>query len=335
MPPRDKGTKNQRTLRSGNLYRPEDILASLGLQATPTAVLVLAKQKVTPQLPDVPEVLSALQAEPEVLREAMEAAGITTITHAEGLTLWDHTEATIREADKLDIPEEDKALLKTILLYHDQGKTEVGEDGDNPARTAEKLAAGEMLCSMVGHERASLDVVEAGFREVGVDDPELCLFVVRNHMQTEMLQNSPKKTFALFDEMPEENHRRAAELLALAIQMDGRGTRRVTLEDGRLTEETNAGRGEFAFETIWNTYQEGKRLRAEQEEKQRLVQEQDAREHAIFGSKLSEWLMSKGVPQGPELGKAMGRARKIISGTEGLSPEELQRSILAGLKEQS
>ncbi len=306
-------------------------LLVLGIEASPENIKCVAEQMKTPQLPAGYDDIANNLNHPEALKSAMEQKGVKSIVHAEGRTLWDHSRTALEQIDLMDIPEEQKADLKLIMLYHDLGKTEVWNNAQNQEATKKKLAKGELHQSMIGHDKAQLDGIRTGFSANGIKGAKLELFmkVVENHMQTNLMEQKPEKMVAVIESLGsnDQERRQALELLALVLQLDGDATEHKELKDEKLESSKNEKKTEIKWETIWKKYEEGKEKMVAEAAKKKESEAAEAFEAQVLGKKLSEYLMKDRGKKGKEIKDASARAKKIIQENKNLSPEEIKKFI--------
>lgn len=304
--------------------RAEQELAELKLPVNPENVEAVIMQMQTPQIPaGYDDVVKNLHS-PDELKKAMEAKGVKSIVHSEGPTVWDHVKLAISlvEAD---------SDIKLLMLYHDLGKSAVWNNDTNIAATRKKSAKGELQQSMIGHAEANSQKIEAGLKANGATDSQLKAFmmVVRNHMQTSILEQDVKKTAVLVDSFGEneEERRTVVELLARVLECDGNASEHVALEKGELKYSKNEKKLSISADAIWAKYKEGQAAvaaAAAVEAKKRAENEQEA---AIFGGKLSDYLAARGVKPGPAMGNVMKLVKTMIQQNAGKSPEEIRAMV--------
>lgn len=306
-------------------------LLVLGIEASPENIKCVAEQMRTPQLPAGYDEITNNLNNPEALKSAMETKGVKSIVHAEGRTLWDHSRTALEQIDLLDISDEQKADLKLIMLYHDLGKTEVWNNAQNQEATKKKLAKGELHQSMIGHDKAQLDGVRAGFSANGIEGAKLTLFmkVVENHMQTNLVEQDVKKTVVTIESLggDDAGRRKAVELLALVLQLDGDATEHIELANGELKYSKNEKKTEITADMIWDKYKEGKEKIAAEATKKKETESAAAFEMQVFGKKLSEYLMKDRGKKGKEMKDASERVKKIIQENQSLPPEEIKKLV--------
>lgn len=306
-------------------------LREFGLEAKPEHVKAITEMRNTSNFPEgYSDVIAELNS-PEKLKAAMEARGLTSIVHAEGATVWDHVKGVMQGVRGLNIPDDQKRDLKLIMLYHDLGKTEVWNDKFNAERTAKHLEKGSLHVSMVGHEKAKLDRMRQGFAAEGIEgqQQERFMNVILNHMNTSLLEQDPRKTFALIEGFgaTEEERRATLELLVNALYVDGNGTQKVELVGDELKSSKNEKKSTLSLDQYWAKYEEGKKMVAQDKEIVEQKRKDEELEQVVLGMKISEYLKQKGVKPGPEMGRIMAGIRGIISANKDKSPVEIRELV--------
>lgn len=307
-------------------------LAELSLEVKRENVEAIISQMKTDQHPNgFEEILSNLNT-PERLKEAMSESNINSIVHSEGQTVWDHVRASIVEIGTLDMPDNLKSDLRLIMLYHDLGKIEVADSAENAKATEKKLAKGELHRSMIGHADAKKDEILSGLQANGISGDKLDRFmaVIANHMKTSLIEQDPKKTVKLFETLGQNDaeRRETVQLLIAVQQADSNATEHINLVDGKLNYSRDEEKPKLDFEVVWNKYEEGKKQIQREQENQAKKKTGDEQEQAIFGAKLSDYLIKqRGVQPGPAIGKAMGQIKSILAKNSGMAPEDLRKII--------
>jgi len=327
---KENAPQAQESSETEEMRLQRDLLV-LGIEASPENIKCVAEQMKTPQLPEGYDDIANNLNHPEALKSAMETKGVKSIVHAEGRTLWDHSRTALERIDLLDIPDEQKADLKLIMLYHDLGKTEVWNNAQNQEATKKKLAKGELHQSMIGHDKAQLDGIRTGFSANGIEDAKLELFmkVVENHMQTNLVEQDTKKTVTTVESLGQndEERRKVVELLSLVLQLDGDATEHIELKDGELKYSKNEKKTEITADEIWKKYEEGKEKIAVEAAKKKESEAAAAFEAQVLGKKLSEYLMKDRGKKGKEMKDASERVKKIIQENQNLPPDEIKKLV--------
>jgi len=307
----------------------EKELSALGIETTPENIATLKEYMETPQHPEgFEEILSNMNS-PDTLKAAMEKAKIHYIVHVEGATVWDHVKLSVQEIDTMDISDDLKYDLKLLMFYHDLGKTEVWNNEENTEKTKQKLEKGELHRSMIGHAKAKLDEIRERLQANGIEGKKLERFmmVVKDHMKTSIPEQEPKKTAELFEPYGEndEERKEAVRLLTLTLQADGNSTNSARLIDGELQFSKNEKKLALDLDAVWGKYEEGKEVLRKEQEKQKKKEAEAALETAIFGGKLSDYLIKeRGLHQGKEMGKAIGRVKGLLAQNKDKPPEEIK-----------
>jgi len=307
-------------------------LNRLGLEASRENIEAVRDQQETKQHPAGYEKILANLGNPVKLKKAMEEEGIKSIVHSEGLTVWGHAKKAIQTVETMNLPDEEKADLKLIMLYHDLGKTTAAKSEKNVARTEKNLKKGDLHQAMIGHPRERLDDIRAGFTASGVTGQKLENFmtVVKNHMNTSLMEQDPKKTVKLFKEFGANDEQRMSvvKLLVAAIRIDGQATGRAALVHGKIEFSENEKKVKSNFTDVWDRYKEGQKQIEKEEEKKRKKEQQAALEQEIFGKKLTDYLIKdRDVTPGAEMGKAIGKIRVLIIKQKDLSAEKIKKLI--------
>jgi hypothetical protein len=218
------------------------------------------------------------------------------------------------------------------MLFHDLGKTVSCQTEKNIEQTKKKLEKGELYQAMIGHHQEKLNVIEAGFKANGVDDRKLKMFmlVIKNHMNTSILEQDPRKTVKLFEELGdnEEERREVVRLLTFVLQADGNATQHIKLIDGDLRYSKNEKKTQFDFDGVWKKYEDGKKIIQQEEEKKKKQEADTIQELSIFGKKLSEYLIKdRDIKPGPAMGEALGKVKKIITENQDKAPLQIKKII--------
>jgi hypothetical protein len=126
-----------------------------------------------------------------------------------------------------------------------------------------ELNKGKLYQTMAGHAEERLPDIENGFKANGVSGHKLEVFmtVVKNHMNTSLLEMNPQKLVKLFEGFGknEEEIKEVVELLTLTLQLDGNATSNVELSpEGEIQSFGNEKKTAMNFEKVWARYQEGK-----------------------------------------------------------------------------
>lgn len=307
-------------------------LSELGIEVSPENIEAVIEQRRTPQHPEgFEEILDSLN-NPEELRRLMSEKGVKSIVHSEGPTVWDHTKLAISEIESMPILEETKKKLKIVMLYHDLGKTVSGRNEKNIEQTRKKLEKGELHQTMIGHHEERLADIEAGLRANGFNEQEIKIFmiVIKNHMNTSLLEQDPKKVAKLIEGFGENDDERrdVVGLLTLVLEADGNATQHIDLVDGQLKYSKNEKKLSIDFGNVWKRYEEGRKLIQQEEEKRKKQEEEAALETSIFGKKLSDYLVQdRGLKPGPEMGQAIKKIKNYINENKDKSPSEIKEYI--------
>ncbi|MFA5107389.1 MAG: hypothetical protein WC497_03645 [Patescibacteria group bacterium] len=306
-------------------------LRELGLEANRENIAAAQEMQRVPNLPrgyaDIEDSLDDL----ERLRIAMEKAGITSITHSEGKTVWDHTRRCIHELEKLGLPADQNEELRLILLYHDLGKTEAIRFPWNISRTRERAEKGKLQVAMMGHPEARLDDINRSLASNGLAGERLdrAMTVIQNHMRTDLLIMNPVKIVPIIESFGADDgqRRETLNLLALVIKIDGLGTQYTTLAEGKLSVVHDVEKEHFEPEAVWKRYEEGKILAEQAKVEAELCAARAKREGEIFGSSLYDYLITRGFEKGPGMGLVMKRVRDIISKNPDAEPADIKKKI--------
>jgi len=309
-------------------------LLEFGLEARAENIQAALELKSTRQIPEeFADILGDL-SDPEKLKSAMIEYDINVIIHSEGSTVWDHVRAAFHQVEILDIPDDQKKRLKLLMLFHDWGKTVVVAEPINIDQTRKRAAQGELAQAMIGHEKEKLSEIKAGFLANGVSEKELPSLtkIVENHMQNKVsfLEQNPEKTVKFFESFGETDEERKTmiELFVLVLQIDGLAAEHVSLsEDGELVYSKNEKKSELSFEKVWNKYEQSKNILAAAVEKRRADEVKKAFEISIFGGKLADYLLSRGIVKGLGMSEVMEKVRKIIAENQNKKPEEIKAII--------
>lgn len=307
-------------------------LSEFDIETSRENIEALMEQQKTQQHPAGYEDLLANLDKPDELKRLMEEKGVNSIVHSEGLTVWNHVKLAIQEIESMDIPDEEKADLKLIMLYHDLGKTTAYQSEKNIEQTEKQLKKGKLHQAMIGHHKERLSDIETGFRANGVDGEKLKIFmiVVENHMNTSLLEQDLKKTVKLFEGFSnnDEERKRVVELLTSVLQVDGNATERIDLVEGEIKYSKNDKKLKLDFDSVWKKYEEGKKILQREEEKEKKKNMEAELEVSILGKKLSAYLIQdREIKPGPEMGKSIGKIKGIMKKNKNLSPEEIKKII--------
>ena len=307
-------------------------LMEIGVEVTPENIGNVIKQIETPQLPEgFDDIYNNLQ-NAESLKSAMKEKGISSITHAEGKSVWDHSKLSVKLIDELEIDSEKKKLLKLIMFYHDLGKTDVWNNEQNVKKTNEKKAQGKIMQSMIGHAEAKTDKIADGLKSNGLSGKELdlALLVIKNHMQTSIPEQDPKKTFLLIESFGtnDEERKNAAELLMMLLQCDGNATQHVDLENEELRYSKNEKKLAINFNSVWSKYEEGKKIVQEEKKAQDEKQKDAEMEKLIFEGKMSDYIIKqRDIKPGPGLGEATKKIKGLIFLNKEKNPKDIRKII--------
>ncbi|MDO8581381.1 MAG: hypothetical protein Q7S16_00740 [bacterium] len=333
--PKALGIKPEETLSDEQREKinrdAERDLAELGIESRPEHIEAVRAMMLTSNFPDgyedVVQHLRSLGA----LKHAMEARGINSIIHAEGVTVWDHVKAVIKGVDALDVADNMKHDLRLILLYHDLGKVEVWSSEQNLAATKKHVGKGRLQRAMIGHADARADQMRTGLVSAGVDAKRLeqMMMVIKHHMNTSIPEQDPKKTVKLVQSFGETDADRqeVVQLLSAALYVDGNATEHVELHGGAFVLSKNQEKTRFDNEVIWKKYQEGLQLLKTEEAAGQQKKQDEEFEKLVLGVKPSEYFVQKGIQPGPDMGKAMGRLKKIIADNKDKDPDAIRALI--------
>ena len=307
-------------------------LSELGFEANNENIETYVELSHTKQHPDGFEEITNNLDNPDKLKLSMQEKGIDSVIHSEGKTVWAHTELSIRDIESMEIAESVKNDLKIIMLYHDLGKTVASKNEVNIEQTNKKLANHELSQSMIGHQNEKLEDIENGLKANGVDGEKLEIYmtIIKNHMSTSIMEQDPKKTARLFDSFGEneEKIKLIVHLLTLVIQIDGNATGHIKLINGELDYSKNERKTNMDFVSVWNKYLEGKSMIENESRKSEKQSDDSTLEMAIFGKKLSDYLIQdKGIKPGPNFGKTIASYKDIIAKNSEKTPAEI-KSIL-------
>lgn len=243
--------------------KAEEELLKLGLTIIPENIQAVMDLQKTMQHPEGFERMVETDSLDE-LRKEMKEKNIKEIIHTEDPSLWIHTKLAITLAGLMDISEEKKADLKLIMLYHDLGKVGMKDTPEIKKIQKKELEEGKLYKVAKGHALARSKDIENGFRANGLEGEKLKFFmrIVENHMETQLAQMPGHQLVSLFRKFgtDDEKIRDAAELLALAIQVDDNACSQVELrDDGRLGSFKEENKTGYDFDKIWARYQEAKK----------------------------------------------------------------------------
>jgi hypothetical protein len=149
-------------------------------------------------------------------------------------------------------------------------------------------------------------------------------------MKTALLEQNPLKTVADVEGFgeTEEERREVLDLLVTAMKVDGMATEHANYSDGVLSYSMNTTKVEVTSDDIWARYESGKDTLRKQAEKEAKKKAEDEKEQAIFGKKLSDYLLEdRGLEKGPQMGKAIGKIKGVMAKNRDKSPEELKAII--------
>lgn len=242
-----------------------DELLNFGLQTIPENIqAVLALQKISQHPKGFEDIVNSDSLED--IEKAMREKKISHVIHIEDPNLWIHCKLAMKLAEFLPISEGKKADLKLIMLYHDLGKTTQDMENRPDVRAIQKkeLDKGKLYKVAKGHAVEKLNDVRKGFEANGITGRKLEIFmtVVVNHMETSMPEMTGPKLAKLFESFGKNDDeiREAAEMLALAQQVDGNATMHLQFtEEGELAQLKKTNTTGKDFDKIWNRYLESKK----------------------------------------------------------------------------
>ncbi|MFC1615657.1 hypothetical protein ACFL21_00820 [Patescibacteria group bacterium] len=307
-------------------------LESLGLQAIPENVEVVAEMMTVPQHPKgYEDVIDAL-GNPDELKAKMEERGINSIIHSEGPTVWEHTKLAIESVDKLaGLSDEEKKDFKLVMLFHDIGKAEVLDSEDNNKLTEKRLEKGQLGRAMKNHENVRNDQMKAGLEKNGVEGAKLdeLMLLIDNHMKSSMRQQGDKVLIPNIEALgPDDDERkRVLNLLVTVLKIDGDATEHLELKNGELVLSKNEKKTEINADKIWKKYIAAKKKVAAAEKKAIQKAEQAKFEQEVFGGKMADYLKGRGITPGPAFGKSIGMLKGVIARNRGKSPQEIKEII--------
>jgi len=330
--PKSLGIKPEEMLSEGQREamkaRAEADLGALGIESRPEHVSAIREMMMTSNFPDGYEDIVAKLGNPDELKQAMEARGISSIVHSESANVWEHSKLAIREIDNMGIPEERKKELRLVMLYHDLGKTTSWRSEQNQTATNKHLEAGELHRGMIKHPEENLDRIRAGLAAGGIDESRLDILitVIKNHMQTSLAEQDPKKTVKTLETFGtnDEQRKEALTILVQVLEADGEATEKVEIKDGHLVSTKNAKKLALNADQIWEKYLQGQKMIKEAAEADLKKKKDEEFEQTIFGMKLSQYLVSRGVKQGPGMGTAIGTVKRLIRENQSKTPEEIK-----------
>lgn len=242
--------------------KAEEALLGLGIQPVPENVQAALDLQKTWQHPEGFEDIVESDSLPDIA-VAMREKGVKQVSHAEGSKLWIHCKLAIKLAELLGIPEEKKADLKLIMLYHDLGKTTPGieQRWENKQIFERERKKGKLYQPARGHALEQGERIEAGFRANGISGKKLETFmtVVRNHMETSITEMTGPKLVKMFEKFGEtdEEKKETAELLAFVIQLDRNANAKIDLDsNGELANLQKEDKTGVNFDKIWERYKE-------------------------------------------------------------------------------
>jgi hypothetical protein len=233
----------------------------LGISPLPENIKAVMDYQKTPQHPkgfeDIVENPNYSVGE---IASAMKEKRIEQVIHIEGPSVWSHCKGAIKLVELMDIPEDKRADLKLIMLYHDLGKTDPGLSETSESRdiARRELRKGKLYRVTKGHAEEKLSEVEAGFMVNGISGRKLEVFmsIVKNHM-VKLHEINDKKLVELFDGFggDDEEKKEAAELWAWAMQADSNSTSSIGLtEEGGLKTIKGENTAGAEFGALWQRY---------------------------------------------------------------------------------
>ncbi len=237
-------------------------LLKFGLQPLPENIQAVMELQRTPQHPKGFEDIVKSDSL-EDIRKAMREKDIKHVIHIEDPSLWIHCKLAIKLVEFLDIPEDKKADLKLIMLYHDLGKVGLKDTHDIKSIQRKELSRGKLYKVAKGHASERSADIEAGFKANGISGRKLEVFmaVVQNHMETSLAEMGAPKLAKLFEGFgkTDDERKEVAELLALAVQVDGNACAHIQFDErGELANVKKENTTGVDFDKIWARYQEGK-----------------------------------------------------------------------------
>ncbi len=362
--------------RTGSAERGEPELGRwlerFGLEVSPSNLEALRLQAEIRQIPvEEADIAKALEQHHhdrsdktarQALAEAMRKADVTTIMHAEGLTVGDHVAAVLAAAEALpDLSEEDRRDLRLLVLYHDLGKAEVATSKKNLDQNNKQRAKGRLVVSMMGHADPgqipdSWPRIEAGLRVNGVSDEALprYLKVIEKHMEflakitpefltkinpNDESQPDPKAVKQLYDFIhqlgsTDEERRWVFEKLNLLEHADATGTFEALLTEAgsvELRPKSISENPNGTLTILWARYEgEVKRVARAEAVKATIVE-------VLVGQSMGDYLALLGIPRGPEMGAAQRRIEAVVGafvGGEAQGPAPDRAAALAQLRAQ-
>jgi hypothetical protein len=117
---------------------------------------------------------------------------------------------------------------------------------------------------MIGHAKAALEQTEKKLKANQLDDKEieLCIKVIENHMETDVLQRkNPEKIVALFSKFGEneEEIKTGIYYLTRMLHIDYLSTKNIILRDNKLEYSEESKKSEFTFERVREKYMTAKK----------------------------------------------------------------------------
>lgn len=319
-------------------------LEALGLDVNAENSEALRLQYETRQVPtDVPDIAAALEGGPanvdaHRLGMLMREANISSIMHAEGLTVGDHVVAVMAAADAIpNLSDEDRHDLRILVLYHDRGKTEVATSDKNLAQSEKQRANGKLSVSMIGHANPAeltqtWPKIKTAFAANGVSDEYVPRFlkVVEIHMDflvrftpeflakivpSQADQRDIKAVKQLYDFVhnlaPTDDERQwILAKVNLLEHADGAGTLEVVLGPSGAAEFTAKPISPDAVQTgalLWERYQEECRAFERADLEKAMIAE------VLDGQSIGDYLAAHGIPRGPEMRIAQKRVKALVA----------------------
>ncbi|MGA2417745.1 MAG: hypothetical protein ABSF55_00680 [Candidatus Staskawiczbacteria bacterium] len=242
--------------------KAEEELLQFGLQVVPENIKAIVDLQKAMQHPagygDIVKSDSL-----EDIGKAMRKRKIKQVIHIEDASLWIHCKLAMKLVEFLPIPEEKKADLKLIMLYHDLGKVGMKDTQEIRHIQRKEIDRGKLYKVAKGHALERPQDIENGFRANGISGRKLEVFmnVVQNHMETSLSEMTGPKLAKLFEGFgkTDDERKEVAELLALAIQVDGNACMQVAFnESGELQNPKKENRTGADFDKIWAKYLEAK-----------------------------------------------------------------------------
>lgn len=244
--------------------KAEEELLKFGLQCVPENVKAVMELQKTMQHPEGFEEIVNTDSLEEMV-QVMKQKDVSQFIHAEGPNLWIHCKFAMTMAKFLPISEEKKADLKLIMLYHDLGKVGMPDTSEIKNIQRKELERGKLYKVAKGHASERSKDIENGFSANGIEGRKLKFFmrIVENHMETKLARMEGHELVGLFRKFgtDPEKIKDAAELLAMAIQVDGNACSRLEfLEDGQVGSVKPVNTTGADFDKIWDRYLEAKEM---------------------------------------------------------------------------